>query len=104
MNTPYIICSAIWYNDGIERIHLPRNINTGIVVSGWRHFNCFPQLKEIFNDRKYITSDNGRNVIQGFLTSDGNFVDRIVAFEIAKNSGQYNGNKSEGKLYSEDIY
>lgn len=104
MGQEYIICAAIWYDDGRGRAHLPRNIKTGIVIAGWRHPNCIntfvslnlgitPQILKM----KY-------KQIQGFLTSKGNFVDRYDGLKIAKESGQYKPDRELNFLTSEDIY
>lgn len=104
----YILCAAVWYDDKIERPHLPRNIQTGMVVAGWRHFNCIHQLIKMFcpnwlkiEQEGNILGEIKKNSIQGFLTSKGNFVDRNTAGQIAFESGQY---KSLKTLYSEDLY
>lgn len=95
---PYIICAAIWYDDGIKRMHLPRNITSGLVAGGWRHGNCISILEAHYPNREYKSP----NTIQGFLTSEGNFVDRKNAGEIAFKAGQTS--KKINFLFSEDIY
>jgi len=99
----FIICAAIWYNDGKERPNMPLNIKTGIVVGGWRHGNCISILYEIFPERDYIKNNKDRKTtIQGFLTSNGMFVDRNESGQIAFNAGQIN--KITECLFSEDLY
>jgi len=99
----YIICAAVWYNDGNERPHLPRNIKTGIVVGGWRHGNCMVMLHEMFPGRDYILNNkDGKTTISGFLTSKGMFVDRKEAGKIAFEVGQIS--VLTDCLFSEDIY
>ena len=99
----YIACSAIWYDDGIERIHNPRNTKTGIVACGLRHCNCFLILSEIYKELDYIKNNkNGDKTIQGFLTSRNRFVDRKEGMEIALAAKQIPETKKE--LYSEDLY
>ena len=99
----YIICSAIWYDDEIERVHLPKNIKTGIVASGLRHCNCNTILNTIYPKRDYILKNkNGEKTIQGFLTSKGNFVNRIDGAKIAYSIGQID--EEIKKLHSEDLY
>lgn len=95
-NTEYIICSAIWYNDGIKRLHQPKNIQEGIVYGGRRHHNCFIMLNSAFPN--YIK----KNHIQGFLTNFDRFVDRKEASIIAYKSGQIKYQKEY--LTSEDLY
>lgn len=92
----YILCAAIWFNDGKEYVHQPKNINYGFVVCGWRHHNCFAQ------GRIFKVKLNKIEHTQGFLTNDNKFVDRIEAAKIAHGAGQTNELKK--KLYSEDIY
>ena len=99
----FIICAAIWYNDGKKRPHLPRNIETGIVVSGWRHGNCITVLSEMFPNREYIVNNkDGKTTIQGFLTSKGMFVDRAEAGKIAFEAEQVLA--PNDYLFSEDLY
>ena len=99
----HIICAAIWYNDGKERPYLPINITTGVVVSGWRHGNCIGNLLEMFPNKDYITNNkDGKTTIQGFLTSDGKFVDREEAAQIAFDAGQIV--KETKGLSSENLY
>lgn len=112
MKIETIICSAIWYDDGKNRLNLPTNIESGIVVSGWRHFNCIPQLIETLcpnwmtDEQHHMRHQHmKRNWIQGFLTSTGRFVDRIEGAEVAMLSGQKLVRKDTVTyLYSEDIY
>ena len=100
INTPYIVCSAIFYDDGIHREHMPRNIKTGIVACGLRHPNCFAVLYALFPNREYL-----KKAIQGFLTNENNFVDRKDAAEIALACGQVKELKYlKGKLDSSDLY
>ena len=99
----FIICAAIWYNDGKERPNLPRNIKTGIVVGGWRHGNCVTMLKEMFPERDYIINNkDGKKTIQGFLTNKGMFVDREEAGKIAFEARQIAA--PNDYLFSEDLY
>src|SRR5680860_622798 len=87
----YIIYAAIWVDDKVKRSNQPRNIESGIVVGGWRHHNCMTLLKEMFFygwqhcdtcNRKRIETLNDE--VQGFLTSKGNFVNRLEGLRIAK--------------------
>lgn len=78
-----ILCAAIYYDDGKEYAHMPRNIKTGIVACGRRHHNCYVILDKIFPGHEYLVED-----VQGFLTSEDRFVDREEAFTIAEAAGQ----------------
>lgn len=104
----YITCTAIWYLDLPTQAHLPKNITKGVVVCGHRHGNCIATTKALSNLRTvHFAIDGVGESIQGFLTSAGNFVNRLEAMEIALNSGQVTENQLGNKLiglFSEDIY
>lgn len=93
----FVICAAIWYDDGKNRSNLPLNIDTGIVAAGWRHHNCYTILWTLFPKLDYLGTD-----VQGFLTSKGRFVDRKEGALIAFKAEQISSPKTE--LYSEDLY
>ena len=94
--TEYILCSAIWLQDGIERPHLPSNIDSGIVMCGHRHHNCIVQIKELYPRKNHTP------IVQGFLTSKNRFVDRIEGGKIAFEVGQID--KPTDTLMSEDLW
>lgn len=104
-----IICAAIWYDDGVYRPHLPKNITSGIVVGGWRHPNCGSALTALLypNWQTDTLQDSIRIAVltkekQGFITSKGRFVDRKEAAKIFVENGgtlQYSD-----ELFSEDLY
>jgi len=100
----YIICSAIWFNDGKIHVHQPKNIETGFVICGRRHHNCFAMLKALNVDR--LQFEKIENVeIQGFLTNDDMFVTREEAYEIALSANQITEHLDrKHRLFSEDIY
>jgi len=99
MTNERIICSAIWFDDGKEYVHMPDNIKTGYVICGRRHHNCFAILGQVLQtDRGYKQLDE----IQGFITNTNRFVDRKEAGEIAFSAMQTGELKT--KLYSEDLY
>lgn len=100
MEQIFIVCAAIWYNDGVIRVHLPKNVKSGIVICGLRHCNCFQILSEIFDKESLEKS----NIIQGFLTSKNTFVDRESAYEIALRAKQIISNTNITSLISEDLY
>lgn len=82
----YIICSAVHYDDGIIHQEQPININTGIVVTGRRHNNCFYSLKQMASyDESKVTKEN---TIAGFLTNFDNFLNRKEAFKLAEKNNQ----------------
>lgn len=92
----YLLCAAIHFEDGNKYEHQPKNIESGIVVCGRRHHNCF-----IVMDRKFREGIKGV-LTQGFLTSTDRFLDRIEAAQIAFEAGQISDPKF--KLFSEDLY
>jgi hypothetical protein len=91
-----IICAAIYFNDKKVYVHQPKNIKEGFVICGRRHHNCFTTYSMMSKAKI-----DGRN-IQGFLTSDDNFVTREEAMLIAFEAGQIPEKKL--RLLSEDIY
>ena len=103
VRTIYVICAAIWFKDGNKYSHQPRNVDSGLVVCGRRHHNCFLTAFEQ-NGGKKIEGLNEVNerAVQGFLTSDDRFVDRKEGGQIAFDAGQ----TAELKdcLFSEDLY
>lgn len=84
--TERILCAAIWFDDGITgRVHQPKNIDTGYVICGRRHHNCFA-THAVFRDRDFVLKST--EVEQGFVTSNDFFVDRKEAARIAYLAGQ----------------
>lgn len=98
-----ILCAANHYDDKIEHVHQPKNITSGFVVCGRRHHNCINTFAMIVG---FPYDEQGHEIhrteIQGFITSDNNFVTRREAAEIAFDAGQITEKKTT--LYSEDIY
>jgi hypothetical protein len=94
----YILCAAIWYNDGLIHQGQPKNIKTGFVIVGRRHHNCYATAKalagideniklKILNIESKMTKED-YNKHQGFITSLDRYVDRKEAWLIAKNNNQ----------------
>lgn len=98
----YILCSAIWFKDGQVYQHQPKNIDAGFVVCGRRHSNCY-KTAWIFNMGKveHLLETNN-TAIEGFLTSDNQFLDRKKGAEAAFKAGQIPNLKDS--LFSEDLY
>ena len=100
-----IICSAIWFDDGVDTyVHQPKNIETGFVICGRRHHNCFTTIAILMGLKK---ERSFKDDIQGFLTSDDLFVSREEAWIIAEKAGQILENPNRfttGRLFSEDLY
>ena len=101
----YIICAAIWYKDGTEapRGLIAQNINTGVVIGQWRHGNCINvrSTNPVWNAKKLVERKGETTMItkyedtleyydyvDGFLTSEGRFVDRWQGMKIAYEAGQ----------------
>ena len=97
----YIICSGIWFDDGIPvdgddvqnndplvvrhfrgATFQNKNIKTGFVIGQWRHGNIIAIRP---SNPKF---NHGLNTIQGFISSKGKFYDRWQAMWIAYNAGQ----------------
>lgn len=96
-----IICSGIWFKDNKKHFHQPINIKTGFVVAGLRHHNCYATIECLSKKDSIGDMENMEN-IEGFITSENFFVNRIEAAEIAYKSGQIKEKVS--KLFSENIY
>lgn len=100
MSKEYILCAAIWFDDGKPHVHQPVNIQSGFVVCGRRHHNCFATLTVIQED-KAERLELRKKSVQGFITSTDRFVDRKEAGSIAFNSAQA---AFTDCLFSEDLY
>ena len=129
MTSEYILCAAVHYDNGLEyKFQKNYGIETGFVLCGYRHpmicdilpFNPF-YLKKLFDEddkeaiQKYEElkvkygwqeKDLTRcEVIQGFITNKGRFVDRKEAYKIAYAAGQIDSsNGADNELFSEDLY
>jgi len=98
----YIMCSAIWVKDKeVDAVHIPKNIEYGAVYCGYRHCNCIELISHKYDRLKFIEIGN----MQGFLTSQNRFVDRIEGMKIAKESGRLlKPQEVKKELYSEDLW
>lgn len=103
----YIVCAAVWFDDGVVHAHQPTNIEIGIVYMGLRHCNCFASVGGSVKERL----DMGiHEKAQGFLTSKNRFVTREEAAKIALDQGQFANDTERSEvektnfLYSENIY
>lgn len=66
-----------------------------------RHHHCFAMISEDGASRKAMDAE------QGFITSTGDFVDRVTANTIARAAGQIIEDRKTGNphvLYSEDLW
>ena len=94
-----IICYAIHYRDWpVKDSHGPINIDEGIVLCGARHHNIISIYKLLTGKRT-----NG-DYIQGFITTNRRFVNRLEAAKIALENGQISKLNWPPELYSEDLY
>lgn len=92
----YIICAAIHFDDGINYLHQPNNIETGLVMCGRRHHNIW------YNWAQVSQGKTKRKDTQGFVTSKDRFVNRKEGAAIAFAAGQIS--KPNDCLFSEDLY
>lgn len=103
-----IISAAIWYKDLPTQIFLPKNVTSGIVISGYRHAHCIETMKVLAGLRTtQYGPDSVGNTEQGFITSQNRFVNRIEAMQIALDANQVkeeNLNNPIIGLFSEDLY
>jgi|688.fasta_scaffold986212_2 hypothetical protein len=103
----YILCAAIWFDDGVVHAHQPKNIDIGIVYMGHRHCNCFASVGGLVRERQEMGIYEKS---QGFLTSHNRYVTREEAAEIALSIGQFANDEEREEvekthyLYSENIY
>lgn len=104
MRPEKIMCSAVWVKDKVLRMtHTPKNIDYGVVFCGYRHCDCLEVMSLIYTRKQGVEF----GTIQGFLTTNKRFVDRVEARIIAESCGQILDSKytSHGKeLYSEDVW
>lgn len=125
-NKEYILCAAIHYDNKIEYPFMRQTygIKSGFVLCGYRHsdiirilptnrlypnFNSskLPLNKDLIWEKIDENTDNSEinseeQIVQGFITSKGRFVDRKEASQIAYAAKQILEPKN--LLYSEDIY
>ena len=118
MPKEFILCAAIWYNDGLYHEGQPAGINTGFVVCSYSHNDCFEILKILFDykskNRRFYwlhkllfkhSRYDKRNATQGFLTSRKRFVNRVQAYIIhTAATGKEPFDEYTDQLYSEDLY
>jgi hypothetical protein len=82
----------------MKRIKESAIIHKGVVWTGRRHHNIIADIVSKTGDRP-VTGE------QGFVTEDGEFVNREDAAKIALSNGQVKELKFNSKLlFSEDLY
>ena len=96
MNNEFILCAAIWINDGLKHDAQPKNIESGFVICGRRHHNCYQKIKSLTSKSpserigtliQSMTEEEQRRH-QGFITSLDRYVDRREGWDIAKANNQ----------------
>jgi len=114
----FIICAAIYINDGEIHESQPENIEIGFVICGRRHHNCYQTINVLCGENvnskfgKLISalSDDEIRKHQGFITSEDRYVDRKEAWQIAKENNQIkyglvaSDNGEDSILISENLY
>lgn len=102
-----ILCAAIWIANPRKYVHQPKNIESGIVICGRRHHNCYTTISQTYLPNSEITLrkealSEKYPIVEGFITDGDMFVDRKIAAEIAFKAGQVP--ELLDKLISEDLY
>ena len=100
----YILCAAIYIQDNKKYTCQPRNIESGFVIYGRRHHNCYDIIENLLGKKVYNDKVKNKewNIIDGFITSNDIFVTRQQAAKIALDAKQIN--KETELLISEDLY
>ena len=100
-STPYmeikeerILCASIWYQDNKVYQQQPVNIESGYVLSGYRHGDCLSNL--------FVFDNYCQKHVEGFLTNLNRFVNRIEGAQIAYKAKQID--KPLGSLISENLW
>lgn len=84
----------------IKESAIQRN-SDGRVWTGRRHSNVYSKMVK----EGHIKNITRAGFTQGFVTTEGTFVDRKEAFKIAKDNGQIKAEPwAEPTLMSEDLY
>ena len=96
---PYILCAAIHFPNGKKYSDQPLNIESGYVVAGRRHSNCYKTLEIIG-----VNIGDCDRKDEGFITSDNRFLNRAEAALLAKERGQLLVNYTPEILISENLY
>jgi hypothetical protein len=90
----FILCAAIKWGD--------------VIVSGYRHRDCYKTLDALKSDIPEETYPGRED--QGFLTSKNRYVDRKEGWKIAKENNQikfgkeFSDNGDDSELISENLY
>ena len=96
----YVMCAAIYIDDGKDYMFKPYNIDKGLVYCGWRH----PCIFETMPYKQSEIRRLGYKEIQGFLTNKNRFLSRDEAEILVKENGQLKQKMIGGCLTSEDLW
>lgn len=94
----YLLCAAIYYEDGKKYEHQPKNIISGIVVCGRRHHNCYITLASLLGDNYDVKLTHN----QGFVTSKDRYLERKEAAQLAFECGQIT--EQSKTIFSEELW
>jgi predicted methyltransferase len=95
-----IYCAAIWYKDLPDGKYCPTNIGKGVVIEGHRHPDIIRTVLNLTGKRQAECGE----YVQGFVTTEDQFVTRQEAMKIARAANQIISDTNLSELYSEDIY
>lgn len=95
----YVMCAANYYNDNIDHLYQPYNIDKGFIIGGWRH-SCIGISYMSANKE----AERWDDCIQGFLTTKNRFLTREEALVVVKDNGQLTKPLLGGVLTSEDLW
>lgn len=98
----FVICSAVWFKNGKSYPDQPLNIQSGYVICGRRHNNCYASFSIMRGD--IAMKKPFPDCYEGFLTSNDRFVNRFEGYEIAKSVGQILYENSNNFLTSENLF
>ena len=118
MKKEFVLCAAIWINDGLIYDMQPDNIKTGFIICGRRHSDCYQTIKSLTGQTPserigtLINSMSEEEVrdYQGFMTSTNRYVNRKEGWQIAKANNQIqfglkaSENEEDSILISETLY
>ncbi len=102
----FILCSAIHFQNGAKTT--VKNIESGVIICGRRHSDCYDVLSGIIGDVDPDTLPDRDS--QGFLTSKNRYVNREQAWKIALENKQVkfglaaSSSDENGILISENLY
>lgn len=99
--TEIILSAALWLDNGLKYRQQPINIETGIVVPGYRHGTTYQTIDILMGDNNGFGK---HKITEGFMTNRFRFVDRNEAFVIAKAAKQIINDINENEYYSDTLH